>query len=251
MSTADCDEKISREHFISDSIMRTFVPEGRVAVSGHKWQPPREMKTVSTASLTAKILCRRHNSALAPLDDALGSLAQALKETTLAPDSQGRHQLRLFCGEDLEQGLLKVLSGLLASGTVRPPPISPELVPLLLGTRRWPQNWGLYVGAEYGTLVHQFPSTILEILIHADSLETLGMLFVLHGLPLLLVVSDHADTSALGIYRPRALVFHDEEVRYWFEISWSDPRHDRAVGLRYEGRFHGAPPDWQPWERGD
>ena len=87
---------------------------GSGSVSGFAWQNG-ETKEMDFASLTSKILCDRHNSALSPLDAEAGKLFVALAEidATLAdaaPPAPPRDYL--ISGADLERWLLKVLLGI-------------------------------------------------------------------------------------------------------------------------------------------
>jgi hypothetical protein len=61
--TADCGEGLSREHYIS----RSLIDAPEVRVRGMPWQR-KAFERYAPDNLTARILCRRHNSALSPLD---------------------------------------------------------------------------------------------------------------------------------------------------------------------------------------
>src|SRR5882672_5744136 len=63
----DCAGGISGEHYISEIVLEQL-SEPAVAIDGVFWLPPGEQKIIGINSLTAKILCARHNSALSPLD---------------------------------------------------------------------------------------------------------------------------------------------------------------------------------------
>jgi hypothetical protein len=63
----DCSRAISREHYISRSVLDLF-GGGGIAVSGMPWIPDGEQRRVSAASLTGRMLCERHNQALSSLD---------------------------------------------------------------------------------------------------------------------------------------------------------------------------------------
>jgi len=66
----DCDEQLTREHFITDDVLGAISADGKVVVvEGAAWQDKTERrKTIGRASLSRKMLCRRHNTALSPLD---------------------------------------------------------------------------------------------------------------------------------------------------------------------------------------
>jgi hypothetical protein len=60
----------TREHFITDDVLGAISADGKiVVVEGAAWQDKTERrKTIGRASLSRKMLCRRHNNALSPLD---------------------------------------------------------------------------------------------------------------------------------------------------------------------------------------
>ncbi|MBZ4518191.1 hypothetical protein [Mycobacterium avium] len=69
-ASKDCDEELTREHFITDDVLGAISADGKVVVvEGAAWQDKTERrKTIGRASLSRKMLCRRHNNALSPLD---------------------------------------------------------------------------------------------------------------------------------------------------------------------------------------
>jgi hypothetical protein len=65
--------------------------------------------------MVARVLCKRHNNALSPLDTTIGNFYDVL-----AGAHEGREVgAHLFEGEDFERWALKTLLGRLASGNVR------------------------------------------------------------------------------------------------------------------------------------
>jgi len=73
--TNDCSRKLSKEHYISKSVLRSI--RGGLQVSGGFW-PAATSKEVSAENLVSKILCTRHNRALCPLDAVAGELFEAV-----------------------------------------------------------------------------------------------------------------------------------------------------------------------------
>ena len=71
--THDCSEQISREHYMSKAVLDQL--GSTLRVSGMPWLKPGQTLDTSVASLTAKILCKRHNEALSPLDGEAGSFS--------------------------------------------------------------------------------------------------------------------------------------------------------------------------------
>jgi len=64
-ATRNCSQRISREHYVSAAVLDQFE---QPSVSGMPWQKPGEAAIYGRESLTARVLCERHNNALSPLD---------------------------------------------------------------------------------------------------------------------------------------------------------------------------------------
>jgi hypothetical protein len=79
--TNDCGGGMSREHYISETVLEQL-SEPAVAIDGVFWLPPGERKVVGINSLTANILCVRHNSALSALDAEAANSCERLKTST-------------------------------------------------------------------------------------------------------------------------------------------------------------------------
>lgn len=111
--TADCGGGLSREHYIS----RGLIDGPELRVRGMPWQQ-EEVAHYSPDNLVARILCRRHNSALSPLD------AHAIR-FFLAVEAGLNHAQRrslsrqsqffMTSGDGLELWAMKTLASLYAS----------------------------------------------------------------------------------------------------------------------------------------
>lgn len=98
MSHSSCSEGRSREHYISAGIF----DQTNIFVQGFDWCP--EEKEVGLSSLTAKILCRRHNSILEAVDRGGIAAIRAFDETV----DPGKDTTTSISGHDFERWLLKV-----------------------------------------------------------------------------------------------------------------------------------------------
>jgi hypothetical protein len=85
--TNDCDGGISGEHYISATVLEQL-SEPAVAIDGVFWLPPGERKVVGINSLTANILCVRHNSALSALDAEAGQFLRTIKRIHASLDTK-------------------------------------------------------------------------------------------------------------------------------------------------------------------
>jgi hypothetical protein len=142
---ADCDGgPLSGEHYISETLLKrfpkTFIVEGLSWTDG-----PRN---VSPRTLTARVLCVRHNSALSPLDNMIGDFYEVLARAHAGRDV-GAHA---FYGADLERWAIKVLLGLIVSGNFfgkdgQKTTVPQRYVRILFGEENLPEGCGFfYIG---------------------------------------------------------------------------------------------------------
>ena len=160
----DCDHQLTREHWISDDLLERVSGDNKkvVAVEGAAWQGTRgKQKTIGINSLSARMLCERHNGALSPLDKMASESFSHLRDDLL--DMMWRvgtvefpRGFTLVSGPYFELWLLKVLWGaieakaLTVNGHVaygfRLGGVTAEtLAEILWRGADWPKHWGLYV----------------------------------------------------------------------------------------------------------
>lgn len=111
-STANCSTKLSREHYISKSILSQFE---RLQVSGFPWQAPHENIEYGVEALTSKVLCTRHNSSLSPLDTAAGHAFRQITDAMIYVTKKSlarQTEFFLVSGDALELWGIKTLLGL-------------------------------------------------------------------------------------------------------------------------------------------
>lgn len=151
----DCSRKLSAEHYFSLNVMQALVKAGEKAMrmSGVSWMPIGEERLVGLQSLTAKILCRRHNSLLSPLDSGAGALAKVFARAFDGDATYNSDMLVLASGPAFEAWLIKAALGGLYAGTFRDEngvPITKERVsfdavwPALRGNPL-PPGCGMYI----------------------------------------------------------------------------------------------------------
>lgn len=110
--TANCSDALSREHYVSETILRRF---DNISVSGMPWQGIDDHKIYPAKALTANVLCTRHNSALSPIDDMGGRAFDAFvwsADYALSQRHPGRARHDLISGEGLELWMFKLLAGI-------------------------------------------------------------------------------------------------------------------------------------------
>lgn len=158
----DCGgDPVTQEHYISKSLLQRFGK--KFFVEGLPWIPEGRARELTGSTLTAGVLCRRHNNALSPLDRTIGKLYDVL----LA--AQHRHEnvnVQVFHGEDLERWSLKMLLGLMAMGVrvgdrierITNPPES--WLRILFGEAEMPERCGFYY---VGDPIEGFDSDRLDV----------------------------------------------------------------------------------------
>jgi hypothetical protein len=115
--TNDCCRKLSREHYISEAVLRTV--RGGLQVSGGFWSGEKP-KDITVETLVSKILCKRHNESLTSLDAAAGELFAAIAEVYddfKAGSTSTGSSFHVCSGLMFELWCLKVIWGVHHAGT--------------------------------------------------------------------------------------------------------------------------------------
>jgi hypothetical protein len=155
-----CHQKITREHTVSECLF----PCDLIMVQGFPWCLS-EPKQIGLSSLVAKILCKRHNSELSPLDSAALDAFNVFRKVIDLNDVRGKVKRPSLWnvktlqidGPRLERWFLKTLINLtfgteLTIGPWSGPPGKPpkELVEIAFGLRQFEQGAGLYLASRAG-----------------------------------------------------------------------------------------------------
>lgn len=114
--TGNCSEGLSREHYVSEGILRRFT---KLRISGMPWQKSGDKIFLPSKALAAKILCERHNNALAPIDDAGARAFDELIKSAdyaLRQKHEGRIRYALLSGHGLELWTYKLMAGVYFGG---------------------------------------------------------------------------------------------------------------------------------------
>ncbi|CAJ1505293.1 hypothetical protein [[Mycobacterium] burgundiense] len=164
-ASQDCDEELTREHFITDDVLNAISADGKVVVvEGAAWLGKTERrKQIGRASLSRKMLCRRHNTALSPLDKMAADFFRCSLEDHLDVfkyfgnddrDSFSRG-FTMVSGPYFELWMLKVFWGAIEAGALevdgqtayrfRLGVTKEQLAEILWRGAPWPKTWGLYV----------------------------------------------------------------------------------------------------------
>lgn len=213
-----CDEKLSREHIISDGLWSG----PSITVHGFSWCAAAPV-TVGRAAVTAKILCRAHNSQLSPADQGGIAAFQALRQAGQLVTRRRRippREWMLHCftvdGGLLERWFLKTAINVSALGPTktrwlhdRASPDVPSLfVEAAFGLMRLPAPMGLYAAASPGETVHDIEAVELAPLLFEDG-SIAAFLFRFVGVRFLL--------SLVNLEMPRVLKLPHARSPDWDE----------------------------------
>ncbi|QNJ90581.1 hypothetical protein HZU40_20205 [Mycolicibacterium fluoranthenivorans] len=161
----DCDDKLTREHFITDDVLEAISHDGKVIiVEGASWQDKTERsKTIGRQGLSTRMLCHRHNSALWPLDKMAAEFFRCLVADQLDifkylgndRRSEFSRGFVMASGPFFELWLLKVIWGAIESGMMeihglpayrfRLGVTTEQLAEILWRGADWPPTWGMYM----------------------------------------------------------------------------------------------------------
>ncbi|XAZ22450.1 hypothetical protein LVY75_27115 [Sinorhizobium sp. B11] len=152
-SFGGCGGTISREHYISESILEEI---GDLDMGGLPWMTEGKRLRLPASALAANVLCKDHNSAYASLDDLGLRNFRNLKDATeeiikFSISSKVSHTL--MSGSGMEFWALKCLAGMYygriaAADRHRLRDVREMNIDLLreiMMTRRFPSHCGLYV----------------------------------------------------------------------------------------------------------
>jgi hypothetical protein len=224
--TNNCGEGISGDHIISAAVLRRITTD-KITITGTGFS---RSVSIDSSSLKVKRLCRRHNTALGPLDAQAGRLFHAVQSTedALASGVEPGQRLYLFDGFDIERWLLKTL---LAAYYGRVSNIAP-------GTHELPQHtmklfehslappFGLYLpvrtsgGGQYEMTLKRAAS------LHLITEGTLvaGIAVSLAGLELKLMIAGHPmSLQSFGpqhVFRPKFINFFQGKKVITIALAW-------------------------------
>jgi hypothetical protein len=229
--TCDCSEQISREHYISRSVLEQL--GAILRVSGAAWLNPGETLDAMINSLAANILCTRHNAALSPLDTEAGYFFNVL---TKALDDLNRKTLsrrpifHLVNGDALELWMLKVACGLYFSiGTkdrekvAKTHSIDLEKVQRGFFEGRWDEQGGLYFRGAIGSRITVGNQVGLGPLLMDHTLRFGGAVVSLRGFTLQLIFDTRDQTRgpwAGLVKRPSELVLKKRPRQHHIILTW-------------------------------
>lgn len=254
-ATSNCGDNISKEHYISRSVLSSVEEAGTQKIAGMPWQTPETFRILPTDSLVAKVLCERHNAALSPLDAEAGRFIRTIGGYDRDFHEKPYHtEITLCCGEELEKWMLKTVCGMVAAQAVARDGVQLEAtipdswVSILTGEQDWPRLWGMYVAVPKGIAYH-YSSFWFKPFLHPDTGQVMAAELTINGIVCYLLLGRPDRPSAWGIHRPRTFIFERDGVEKFIEVSWRDPRLQQYLTFSRGPSYSGPPPDWPDWAR--
>ncbi len=238
-----CGGKISREHYISKTILNHLGQNGSIRIGGLPWQQKNKFQLLGINSLASKILCETHNAGLGRLDGAAGAFFRALDAVDKRPTSLP--PITIVDGATIEKWFLKIICGL-AAGIGFSNGIVPFEWKRILTGMRWPQGWGMYVPAPMG-IHYLVPELFIETLVNPDTNKIMAAKFRVAGVHFSILLGRPDDPSAWGTHRPRGLIFRDGRYEKKTEFKWPFVT-ERAVIYTCVGPPEARAPQWDEWK---
>jgi len=215
-----------------------------ITISGAPWLAPGQSMNLAIDNLTSKILCKRHNEALSPLDAEAGhffrSLAKALADLERTSTSR-KPNFHLASGTALELWMLKVACGvyfsIAAKDNVRL--AETHTIDLMKISRAfcegiWDDRGGLYFKGPYGSAMTTAWSVVVSPLSDDTAKMFSGVRIALLGLELeLLFDTTNANPGPWTAVtrRPSELIFENKNREHHLILTWPQGTPEASIRL--------------------
>jgi hypothetical protein len=215
-----------------------------IRVSGMPWLAAGETFDTSAASLTAKILCKRHNEALSPLDAEAAIFFSVLRKALI---DLGRKTLskkaifHLVGGDALELWMLKVACGLFfAIGAKDNRRIAETHTIDLTKIRRaffdlnWETRGGLYFKGNVGTRVTVQDQIEMSPLLLDSEARFCGSTVSLHGFTLDCLFDTTGANPGVWtglVKRPTEVILRKKQREHRIILTWPPGTPERSITM--------------------
>jgi len=274
-----CSTKISGEHYVSLGLIKLYGSNDPDYTIQHK-TGKGVGHPVTPKNFKANILCREHNSALSPADDAALAFATFLRRNALQYDAGagewGEAEEITISGDDFQRWVLKIFLNHAVTGHFeeqqnRTVTFPTEAIDLLLNHAPWPPKWGIAVpGGQRSRDFRTVPFQPVDVVnshwwgvrpfVHKDGTWMGGALVDLAHMSFGLTLFDDAGWRAPGLFddnpanpiggslqQPAHIGWEMNGVEKRINFTWDNPLHH--YGLTYQlrpqdkaDRLAGKPP---------
>jgi hypothetical protein len=218
-----------------------------VKITGIPWLKQQVEKWISPRRMVAKILCKRHNEALSPLDYQAGRLIRTIgKFDREFNDPEPRPDIVFFSGEDIERWMLKTICGTIASANAFKDRVTgiddvpTGWVDLLFGKTAWNAPFGLYL--KHSVQMRHSRSFFFQAGRGSHDGPLLVADLHLNGLAFVVPVVKCLNPESLGVYRPRTIRFRQGKIIKFMELCWQDPQYEMGIEFQRMGTVKGNAP---------
>ena len=241
-TSQDCSEQISREHYVSRSVLKKL---GQIVkISGVHWLGGGKSLETSIGNLTAKILCKRHNEALSPLDHEAGIFFEVVANVLLDLHRKTLSRKPIFhlvSGDSLELWMLKIACGhyfgIGAKDGVRLDQefeIDLTKVEKVFFEREWDSRCGLYFKGGIGDIIDIDNRVSVSALLNEQTKRMAGIRVGLLGLVLELLFE--AENTKSGEWteldkHPTELVWRRGRRQHSIILTWPIGTPERSITL--------------------
>jgi hypothetical protein len=222
-------------------------PDGKSAVYGLPWTKEEQFTRVPSESLVARVLCKRHNEALSPLDAEAARLKESLGcfDMDFGTPSP-KQEVAIVAGEDVERWMLKTLCDFVASKQAKKHELQPldRWAAVVTARESWPAEWGLYLPVQDFQHDRHYRFETLtkpngEIVLVNLPINNLKVVFAMPETP---------QGYQGGLFRPRYLHFRQGEVRKTLILSWENEIHQQWIEFTRMGQTSAETPDWPNYD---
>lgn len=243
--TNDCAKKNSSEHYMSKAILETM---HNVEIQGAPWLKKGEKRIVGINSLTANILCSRHNSCLSPLDAEAAKFFKHLLEIYKNNERKlviKKRTLKIISGETIELWMLKSICGLFYSKNAvttdkkilfHDHHIRENIIQNAFIYHQWQsESCGLYIKAHIGNNIN--PEHAISVNPLTTEEKTLaGAKFLMAGLEFIILI----DTKGINIqefqregfiHRPTELLFTTKNQAHSIALTWLTNENSKCIHI--------------------
>lgn len=216
--TNDCDGGMSGEHVVSKAVLR-HISDKEIIIEGGNFS---RKVSINSDSLKTKRLCRRHNTAVSPIDAEAGRLMKAVQQVVLmlAGEVDAIQRLYFFNQFDIERWLLKTLLNVYHSRQSISPQkfvLPPQTMSLFYSSLTPP--FGLYIPVKEsnGEMFKMKIAREAAVNLITEGNQVTGISISLSGLELKFLIAGHPQTvldfQMSHSYRPKFInFFQGQEV---------------------------------------
>ena len=210
-------------------------------VSGLHFQSEGQLQCFGINSLTANILCARHNSALSALDAVAAKFYENIGEIDRRCREGGDRIWTAISGDGLEQWMLKCVLGLAHSGNSRAGSNPVELIDWLYGRQEFTIGAGLYFISPAHTPIYHSGNMQVQSLVSPNG-RILAWDLAMRGLAFRFAFAQFDSAETMGVYRPQQFSFRADKTAHVIDLNWTKGASGLAVPLNLVGTYSGESP---------